>query len=120
MAKKLAFALAATLASSTALASGVPTPEELLLEWGYLSGPGNETQIVEFAPAQPRNAAEAYMLSHGLPVVGLERDVIGRYEIHPATPRKLNPVQQLLADWNHIKVPTSITATFVPVEEQRS
>lgn len=118
--KKLALALAATFATGTAVAG--QTPEDILIEWGYMSKPVVQTPIVEFAAIQPRDGAEAYLLQHGFPVVRLggEQEVLGTYAIEPAKVVEGDAVRELLVDWNYIKQPTSFSAIFVPGERSSS
>lgn len=116
--KKLALAVVATLATGTAVAA--QTPEELLIEWGYMSKPVVQTPIVEFAPIQPRDEAEAYLLSHGFPVVRTvaeEQELLGSYIIQPAKTIKGDAGRELLVKWNYIKQPTSFSAIYVPNEQ---
>jgi hypothetical protein len=115
--KKLALTLVATLATGTAVAA--QTPEELLIEWGYMSKPVVQTPIVEFAPIQPQDGAEAYLLAHGFPVVRKagEQELLGTYAIEPAKVVKGDAVHELLVEWNHIKRPTSFSAIYVPNDQ---
>lgn len=115
MKKKLALTLIASLAAGSAVAG--QTPEELLIEWGYMSKPVEQTPMVKFAPVEPQDAAEAYLLSHGLPVYrpeGAQQDLLGTYAIEAAKPIKGDAVRELFVRWNHIKQPTSFSAIFVP------
>ena len=115
MKKTFALALAATLATGTAVAG--QTPEEILIEWGYLSKPVVQTPMVEFAPIQPRDATEEYLLSHGFPVVrndGSDQEVLGTYSIEPAQVIKGDAVRELLVEWDYIKQPTSFSAIYAP------
>jgi len=112
MRKNITLALAALLVSGSALAE---TPEGLLVKWGYMDDPAREpVQMVHVKPVQPRDDVEASMLAHGLPIPGAVQEVEGSFVVHNVAPRKLDPVTQLLVDWDHIQVPT-VSADYVKV-----
>lgn len=126
MKKKLALALAASLATGTAAAA--QTPHELLVEWGYLSKPVESTPIVEFAPIEPRDAAEAYLLSHGFPVVRTTEEsqkLLGHYVSKPAEVTKndtTTAADQLLIEWGYLSKPAEQTSVveFTPFESDEA
>lgn len=119
MGKKIALALAAVLTSGTALADGLPTPEQVAIDWGYLPATDRvPTQIVEMS-LQPRDAVDAELIKLGLPVPGLEPQIQGYYAVRTATPVKGDEVYELLVEWDHIWRPT-VTGDFVKGQPSQS
>ena len=115
MSKKFALALATVLTAGSTLANAAETPEQLLVEWGYLPAADKApAKMVTVTPVQPRNDVEAVMIAHGIPVPGATTQVEGQFVVHDADLKPLDPVRQLLVDWDHIQRST-VTADFVKV-----